>query len=132
MNSNSILPANSNSNSNSGHLLHNLLLFGRLLRGLGLDVNPGRMIDLVNALDMIEIGRKQDFYHAARTLLVHKRDDLKLFDEAFHFFWRKPEEGWEINLPSIQQRVRRKPVVKPPDLRAPKPPGEGADETPDP
>ena len=132
MNSNSILPANSNSNSNSGHLLHNLLLFGRLLRGLGLDVNPGRMIDLVNALDMIEIGRKQDFYHAARTLLVHKRDDLKLFDEAFHFFWRKPEEGWEINLPSIQQRVRRKPVVKPPDLRAPKPPGEGADEQPDP
>ena len=33
--------------SSGGHLLHNLLLFGRLLRGLGLDVNPGRMIDLV-------------------------------------------------------------------------------------
>lgn len=130
MNSNSILSADSN--SNSGHLLHNLLLFGRLLRGLGLDVNPGRMIDLVNALGMIEIGRKQDFYHAARTLLVHKRDDLKLFDDAFHFFWRKPEEGWEINLPSIQQRVRRKPVVKPPDLRAPKSSSEGADEQPDP
>ena len=36
-----------NSPSSSGHILHNLVLFGRLLRQLGLDVNPGRMIDLV-------------------------------------------------------------------------------------
>lgn len=114
------------------HLLHNLLLFGRLLRGLGLDVNPGRMIDLANALDMIEIGRRQDFYHAARTLLVHNRDDLLLFDDAFRFFWRKPEEGWEIDLPSLQQRVRRKPVVKAPDLRAPKSESGNADGLPDP
>ena len=27
-----------------GALLHNLLLFGRLLHGLGLEVGPGRMI----------------------------------------------------------------------------------------
>jgi uncharacterized protein with von Willebrand factor type A (vWA) domain len=45
----------------SGQFLHNLLLFGRVLRKLGLDVNPGRMMDLVSALDYIEIGRKQDF-----------------------------------------------------------------------
>lgn len=116
----------------NSNLLHNLLLFGRLLRGLGLDVNPGRMIDLVNALDMIEIGRKQDFFHTARTLLVHSRDDLQLFDEAFHFFWRKPEEGWLIDLPSLQQKVRRKPVVKPPDLRAPQSSPDGGDGLPDP
>jgi uncharacterized protein with von Willebrand factor type A (vWA) domain len=45
----------------SGNLLHNLLLFGRLLRGLGMDINPGRMIDLVQALDHIQLGYKQDF-----------------------------------------------------------------------
>ncbi|HMD81916.1 MAG TPA: hypothetical protein VKE92_11440, partial [Anaerolineales bacterium] len=63
----------------SGQFLHNLLLFGRVLRGLGLDVNPGRMMDLVSALDHIEIGNRSDFYHAARTLLVHEREDLALF-----------------------------------------------------
>jgi uncharacterized protein len=80
----------------SGQFLHNLLLFGRVLRKLGLDVNPGRMMDLVSALDYIEIGRKQDFYHAARTLLVHEREDLPLFDEAFDLFWRKPAESWDL------------------------------------
>ncbi|MEJ2556225.1 MAG: hypothetical protein P8186_08355, partial [Anaerolineae bacterium] len=78
----------------SGNLLHNLVLFGRLLRCLGLDVNPGRMIDLVQALEYIEIGRKADFYHAARSLLVHRQEDIPLFDEAFEAFWRKPAEGW--------------------------------------
>ncbi len=72
----------------NGKLLHNLLLFGRVLRGLGMDVNPGRMVDLVRALDHIEIGNKADFYYAARTLLVHEREDLPLFDEAFDLFWR--------------------------------------------
>ena len=49
----------------SGQFLHNLLLFGRVLRRLGLDINPGRMMDLVSALDYIEIGRKSDFFYSA-------------------------------------------------------------------
>ena len=40
-------------------------------------------MDLVSALDHIEIGQKSDFFFAARTLLVHEREDLPLFDEAF-------------------------------------------------
>ncbi|HZM25587.1 MAG TPA: hypothetical protein VFC02_27805, partial [Anaerolineales bacterium] len=82
----------------SGQLLSNLILFGRVLRGLGLDVNPGRMMDLVSALDHIEIGNKADFFYAARTLLVHEREDLPLFDEAFELFWRKPAESWDVAL----------------------------------
>jgi uncharacterized protein len=80
----------------SGQFLHNLLLFGRVLRQLGLDINPGRMMDLVSALDHIEIGKKSDFFYAARTLLVHDREDLPLFDEAFELFWRKPAESWDL------------------------------------
>ena len=103
----------------SGNFLHNLLLFGRVLRKLGLDVNPGRMMDLVSALDHIEIGRKQDFYHAARTLLVHEREDLPLFDEAFEFFWRKPTESWDLpEWPGLTRRRRSSgPVVTPPPLK---------------
>jgi len=73
----------------TGNLLHNLILFGRLLRLLGLDVNPGRMIDLVQALEHVEIGHRWDFYYATRSLLVHNREELPLFDKAFDLFWRK-------------------------------------------
>ena len=105
----------------NGHLLHNLLLFGRLLRGLGLDVNPGRMIDLVHALNYIEVGRKVDFYHAVRSLLIHRREDIPLFDEAFEAFWRRPTEGWttlDMRLLSARQRQRR-PLFTAPPLRQP-------------
>jgi hypothetical protein len=120
---------------NSGNLLHNLLLFGRLLRGLGLDVNPGRMIDLVHALKHIEVGRKPDFYYTTRSLLVHRHEDLALFDEAFQIFWRKPPEaGWAtFELGALAQRRRSKrPVITPPPLREPEnpPAGEGAEAPP--
>ena len=101
----------------TGQFLHNLLLFGRFLRRLGLDVNPGRIMDLVSALDHIEIGRKQDFYFAARTLLVHEREDLLLFDEAFDLFWRKPAEEWSVEWRGLAQRRRQaRPIVTPPPL----------------
>ena len=104
----------------SGQFLHNLLLFGRILRRLGLDINPGRMMDLVSALDHIEIGKKSDFFFAARTLLVHDREDLPLFDEAFEFFWRKPSESWDLREWQGLTRRRRPsdPVVTPPPLKA--------------
>jgi uncharacterized protein with von Willebrand factor type A (vWA) domain len=118
----------------SGNLLHNLILFGRLLRGLGLDVNPGRMIDLVHALGHIEIGRKPDFYHAARSLLVHRHEDEPLFDQAFEMFWRKPSEGGvTLEMGGLQVRPRfRRPLVTPPPLRPSdaKPPEDGEGQSP--
>ncbi len=102
----------------SGQFLHNLLVFGRLLRRLGLDVNPGRMIDLVQALDLIEIGRKEDFYHTTRSLLVHKHEDIPLFDQAFELFWRKPVEEWgRLNLSSRIKRKPKGPQFIPPPLQ---------------
>jgi uncharacterized protein with von Willebrand factor type A (vWA) domain len=101
-----------------GHLLRNLVLFGRVLRGLGLDVNPGRMIDLVLALQHVQIGVKSDFYHAARALLVHKRDDIALFDAAFEMFWQTPLGEWKL-LEIQGRRIRRgaqEPLVAPPAL----------------
>jgi uncharacterized protein with von Willebrand factor type A (vWA) domain len=105
----------------SENLLHNLLLFGRLLRGLGLDVNLGRMIDLVQALEHINIGNKSDFYHTARSLLVHRKEDIPIFDEAFELFWRKPTEEWtSIDLRSLREMQRnRNPAFIPPPLKDP-------------
>ena len=77
-------------------------------------------MDLVSALDHIEIGNKADFFYAARTLLVHEREDLPLFDEAFELFWRKPAESWDVALQGFA-RTRRKrptaPIVMPPPLK---------------
>jgi hypothetical protein len=73
----------------SGALLRNLLLFGRVLRRLGMDVHPGRMVDLVNALEIVSIRRRRDFQAAARSLLVHRREDLARFDEAFDAFFTR-------------------------------------------
>ena len=101
------------------HLLRNLVLFGRVLRGLGLDVNPGRMIDLVQALSHVDVGVRSDFYHAARSLLVHRSDDIPLFDDAFEMFWQKPLGEWklvELKGGSIR-RERPKPLVVPPNIR---------------
>ena len=62
----------------------------RELHADGLDVPAGRMIDVASALDHIEIGRRPDFYYALRGLLVHRRQDLPIFDEMFRAFWREP------------------------------------------
>ena len=103
------------------HLLRNLVLFGRVLRGLGLDVNPGRMMDLVQALSHVEVGLRSDFYHASRSLLVHQRDDIPLFDQAFEMFWQKPLGDWklsEIHGRRVRRTTKPKPLVVPPPLES--------------
>ena len=75
-------------------------------------------MDLVSALEHIEIGQKSDFFYAARTLLVHDREDLPLFDEAFELFWRKPSESWGVEWQGLTRRRKRsRPVVTPPPLK---------------
>jgi uncharacterized protein with von Willebrand factor type A (vWA) domain len=104
-------------------ILHNLVLFGGVLRGLGMDVGAGNMLDLVRAIGFAPMGRKQDFKQAARCILVHRKQDLPLFDEAFDVFWRKPATGeTTMDLRSMgEQRRFRKPQVGPP------PPGQESD-----
>ena len=94
-------------------LLANLLLFGRVLRGVGLHVDLGRMIDLVEALRHVGIGSKADFRHAARCLLVRRREEFALFDAAFEAFWRKPREGaTHLDLRALgEQRRFRRPRI---------------------
>ena len=101
-----------------GHLLHNLLIFGNVLRHLGLGTHPGRMLDVLRALEYVDIGRRQDFYHTLRVLLVHRRRDLPLFDEAFRTFWRRPpDRSTTMDLRSLgEQRRYRQPQVGPPPL----------------
>ena len=54
----------------SGHIMHNLMMFGETLRKIGLDVGSINVLDLVRSLEHVPIGRKQDFQQAARYILV--------------------------------------------------------------
>jgi uncharacterized protein len=68
-------------------LLERLLGFGRTLRGLGLDVHTGRMLDVVEALSCVDLARRDEVFHVCRALLVHRHEDLDAFDRAFDAFW---------------------------------------------
>jgi uncharacterized protein with von Willebrand factor type A (vWA) domain len=70
------------------NLQRNLIVFGRLLRRAGIDVHVGRMIDVTDALQHVDLGSRDEVYHTCRTLLVHRHDQLVVFDRAFEMFWR--------------------------------------------
>ena len=91
-------------------LLHNLLHFGRLLHELGIDVHAGRMLDVAEALDHIDISRRSDFRATLRSLLIHRHQDLAIFDDAFRVFWRRPPAEWSArDLRAMGERRRHGP-----------------------
>lgn len=70
------------------HLASNVVLFGRLLRSAGLPVSAGQVLSLMEALPLVDVGQREQVYHAARSLLVTRRDDIPVFDVVFNRFWR--------------------------------------------
>ncbi|HZS94343.1 MAG TPA: VWA domain-containing protein [Chloroflexota bacterium] len=69
-------------------LLHNLLVFGRLLRHIGICTTADQMASLATTLNLIPVTDREDFRSAARAVLVNRREDVPLFDRAFELFWR--------------------------------------------
>jgi uncharacterized protein with von Willebrand factor type A (vWA) domain len=68
-------------------MLDKLIAFGRALRAAGLDVHPGRMLDVIDALQHIDLAKRDEVYHALRTLLIHRHQDFAMFDRVFAAFW---------------------------------------------
>ena len=98
-----------------GHLLPNLLLFGRLCKALGMDVTPQRIMEAARALDYVGLERRSDVYHVLRALMVTRQRDLALFDEAFQEFWRAPTDNFPtLNVRSMGEEPRRKARFLPP------------------
>lgn len=105
-----------------GHLLRNILLFGRMLREFGLGVTPTQIVDLVDGLGYIDVRRREDFKSAARTVLVNQREHLELFDRAFDLFWQAREAG-ELAQIDLDHLLQKKPQMRQEDLV----PTEGSD-----
>lgn len=86
--------------ANPGHLLRNIVLFGRLLRGAGINVTPTQIVNLVNGLEYIDISNRNDFKNSARATLVNRHEHLLLFDQAFDLFWQAKDE--DALMPRLQ------------------------------
>ena len=125
----SLLPLSPN-----GNLLHNLVLFGRVLHGLGFDaVGPARMVDVAKALENVQIGHKLDFYYTLQSLLVHRREDLRLFKDAFDLFWVDPSDRVIAHTAGSQDTPFSRPEFVSPGLSDPPqaPPAISNDEAQD-
>jgi len=80
-------------NATEGSFFHNVLLFTRTLYRAGIPVSMSQTMDFCQALTLIEIGQRQQVYHAARCLLITDHVQIPLFDTLFNFFWRKPPQN---------------------------------------
>ena len=105
------------SNGVDGNFLQNMLLFARLLRGLSIPVTPTQILDLAEALTLIDLRVREQARDAAKAILVSRQEHLELFDEAFDLFWRARErqELARINLGELLQRTPQGEDPVPPD-----------------
>jgi uncharacterized protein with von Willebrand factor type A (vWA) domain len=71
-------------------LAENIMHFARVLRGAGLPVGPGRVIDALRALEIAGLQNRDDFYWTLASVFLHRREQFAVFDQAFHVFWRNP------------------------------------------
>ncbi len=89
---------------------------------MGVAVDPGKMIDLLQAVQYVEIGREEDLYSACRVVLLRRREDLPLFDQAWTFWWASRRSGpvSDVRMPDprakvaqIPRRLLRRGVARP-------------------
>lgn len=67
-------------------LTRNWLRFGRVLRGLGFDAGPARMLPFLTALTMIDLHRPDDLRTVVRIHFARRRDELVILDRALSAF----------------------------------------------
>ncbi|MCC6943016.1 MAG: VWA domain-containing protein, partial [Thermomicrobiales bacterium] len=70
-------------------LAANLLTLARDLRDSGLNIGSGQVINLVDAVSVIDCNRRDDFYSAAKSTLVTSPEQIPVFDVVFARFWRR-------------------------------------------
>ena len=100
----------------TGHLAENVLHFVRVLRGAGLALGPAKVLDALAAVRAAGIDRREDFRAALCAVLVSRREQLELFDQAFDLFWRHPrlvEKMIAAMLPRVHSRTGTPPPAIP-------------------
>lgn len=85
-------------------LLGNIVLFARVLRRAGIPVSLEQTVSFARSLDWLELGDRRQVFHAARSFLVFRHEDLALFESLFNRFFRVPGD----RLPDGHRRRQQK------------------------
>lgn len=75
----------------NGKLPENILFFARTLRGAGVKLGPASVVDTVKAVEVSGVLDREDFYYVLHSVMINRREDHAVFDEAFNLFWRSRE-----------------------------------------
>src|SRR5438270_11722364 len=88
----------------------NIIGFARALRGDGIPVGPGAVIDALRALRVIEIGNRADVFTTLEAIFVKRHEHALIFAHAFDLFFRAAED-WKHMLDSVPlpEHARKKP-----------------------
>ena len=95
--------------SDSGRIGANIMHFVRTLRAAGLPVGPGQALEAIRAVETVGIGSRTDLYWTLHAVLVNRRDQRELFDQAFHIFWRNPDiltRMMHLLLPTLKTELK--------------------------
>jgi len=74
-----------------GRMADNIVYFARALRKAGMRVGPASVKDAIEAVLAAGIGDRDDFYWTLHSVLVSRREDHAVFDEAFRLYWKSRE-----------------------------------------
>jgi len=77
--------------NSDGKLPDNILYFARTLRAAGMKVGPASVVACVRAVQQGGISDRDDFYWTLHCVLVSRKEDHEVFDQAFRLFWRSRE-----------------------------------------
>jgi len=94
-----------------GKLAENIMHFARVLRGAGLPVGPGQVLDALTAAEAGCLRSKDDFHAALHAVFVKRHEHDAIFDHAFEIFWRKPkmvEQLIQLMFPQISRPAKEK------------------------
>jgi uncharacterized protein with von Willebrand factor type A (vWA) domain len=94
--------------------------FGRALRTSGLGVDLGAAIDFARALEIVDIGDREQVRAAGEAVFVRRKDDLEPYHITFDRYWRGKlglgaegllSDPWEELVPGDAQEAGEDPPI---------------------
>ncbi len=78
--------------ASENRITQHIIAFGRVLRRAGLEVATAQIMDAMRAMQLIGLRSRADVYQALFSIFVTRREQVELFNQAFHLFWRAPSK----------------------------------------
>ncbi len=78
--------------ASENRITQHIIAFGRVLRRAGLEIATAQIMDAMRAMQLIGLRSRADVYQALFSIFVTRREQVELFNQAFHLFWRAPSK----------------------------------------